>query len=366
VSLQFHVERELGPFSYGASLDADRELVVLFGHSGAGKSLTLQFTAGLMQPGHGRIVVSGTTVFDSAAGIDLPPQQRRVGYVVQSLAVFPHMDVASNVAFGMEGGRADRQTRVRDLLELMGLEGYGDRMPRTLSGGQLQRVALARALGRDAKLLLLDEPFSALDESLRETMRRELLRLRADLGLTILFVTHDLREAHLLADRLAVFDQGRILQFDRRDDVFRRPASRRVAELTGVRNVFPGRLEGRREGGMARVAIDGCVLLAASVDPGARALSSGAAVDVAIRPERINLRRGPGGPPEPPNLLPASIVEDLGYGASHTLRMESDTGLPFEVDIAARPYEVLGVASQRRWLVEFPPEDLHVMPAIPR
>jgi ABC-type Fe3+/spermidine/putrescine transport system ATPase subunit len=197
-------------------------------------------------------------------------------------------------------------------------------------------------------------------------MRRELLRLRADLGLTILFVTHDLREAHLLADRLAVFDQGRVLQFDQREEVFHRPASRRVAELTGVRNVFPGRLEGWPEPGIARVAIDGCVLLAASAAPEARLLPPGSSVDVAIRSERVNLRRGPGGPPEPPNLLHAAVVEDLAYGPSHTLRMESTTGLPFEVDIAARPYEVLGVASQRQWLVEFPPEDLHVMPAIPR
>ncbi|MEX2031295.1 MAG: ATP-binding cassette domain-containing protein, partial [Dehalococcoidia bacterium] len=225
MTLEFEARLRLGEFQYDAAFEADAEVVVLFGHSGAGKSVTLQAVAGLVRPDSGRIVLGGQPLFDATRGIDLSPQDRGVGYVVQELALFPHLSVAENVAFGARGSRADRRARTAPLLSRLGLEGFADRMPASLSGGQQQRVALARALARDVPLLLLDEPFSALDESLRRTLRAELLRLRADLGLTVVFVTHDLREAHLLADRLAVFDQGRILQFDRRDEVFRHPAS---------------------------------------------------------------------------------------------------------------------------------------------
>jgi ABC-type sulfate/molybdate transport systems ATPase subunit len=358
VSLRFSAQLRLGLFDYDAAFDADGEIVVLFGHSGAGKSVTLQAIAGLVRPASGRIAVDGLTVFDAAAGIDLPPQQRNVGYVVQDLALFPHMNVAQNVAFGIRPG-LDRDVRTRALLALFGLSGFERRMPRSLSGGQQQRVALARALARDARVLLLDEPFSALDESLRSSLRRELLRLRAELGLTIVFVTHDLREAHLLADRLAVFDQGRILQFGPREDVFRRPASRRVAELTGVSNVLGGRVL-EASGGAWRVEVAGLPLLCS---PNGAAARPGAPVDLAIRAERVNLRR-PSAVGETPNVFAARIVEEFAYGSSHSLRFEpAGAGPAVEVEIASRPYDVLGVAHQKEWFVELPPEDLHLMPA---
>jgi ABC-type sulfate/molybdate transport systems ATPase subunit len=356
MSLEFEVECRLGGFGYAASLAAENELVVLFGHSGAGKSLTLQFIAGLLRPDRGRIVVAGATVFDSAAGVSLPPQQRRAGYVVQDLALFEHMSVEENVAFGLPAGR-DRRTRVHQLLQLLDLEGFENRRPRTLSGGQRQRVALARALAREAPLLLLDEPFSALDDSLRHAMRRELLRLRSELGLTILFVTHDLREAHFLGDRLAVFDGGRVLQFDERETVFRRPLTRRVAELTGVANLLEARVVAVEEtgplvdagGAILRCGTSGC------------SLQPGQAVDVAIRAERVILRRvEPAG--QARNQMEAVIAQESAYGSSHTLSLTPvGAGVPLEVELGARPYEVLGVAGRKRWTVELPPEDLHVM-----
>ncbi|MFN0147186.1 MAG: ABC transporter ATP-binding protein, partial [Dehalococcoidia bacterium] len=176
MSLDFQATMRLGAFDYAAAFKAEQEIVVLFGHSGAGKSVTLQVAAGLLRPRSGRVVIDGTLVCDTEAGVHLPPQRRNVGYVVQELALFPHMTVAENVAFGMRG--SERESRVNALLSLLDLEGFGERRPLTLSGGQRQRVALARALGRDARVLLLDEPFSALDESLRASLRVELLRLR--------------------------------------------------------------------------------------------------------------------------------------------------------------------------------------------
>ncbi len=357
MTLTVDVRARIGTFDYHAAFEADREIVVLFGHSGAGKSVTLQTIAGLIRPDIGRITIDDETVFDSPSHVNLPPQQRNVGYVVQDLALFPHMTVRENIAFGVPS-TADRNSRVAELLSLLGLAGFEQRKPRTLSGGQQQRVALARALARDARVLLLDEPFSALDESLRSSLRRELLRLRRELGLTIVFVTHDLREAHLLADRLAVFDEGKVLQFAPRDDVFRRPASRRVAELTGVSNVFEGTIVGQSDG-RTLVAVNGTQF---ACSPGIANGTAGQLVDVAIRAERVNLRRAEAGTGVD-NLLRMHIVEEFAFGSSHTLRLEPlDAGPSVEVEIASRPYEVLGVAEHKDWTVELPAEDLHVMP----
>jgi ABC-type Fe3+/spermidine/putrescine transport system ATPase subunit len=190
---------------------------------------------------------------------------------------------------------------------------------------------------------------------LRASLRRELLRLRRDLGLTIVFVTHDLREAHLLADRFAVFDDGRLLQVDGREEVFRRPVSRRVAELTGVGNIFEARVKALGE--CPAVEAGGAVLRCAP-PPGVEA---GEIVDVAIRAERVILRRLPADANEP-NLIDATIAEEFAYGSSHTLHFDPvRAGVPLEVEIAARPYEVLGVAEQRHWMLELPPADLHIM-----
>jgi molybdate transport system ATP-binding protein len=227
VTLEFDASLRLGDFSYEGAFSAREEILVLFGHSGAGKSVTLQMIAGLLAPSFGRIVIDSQTVFDSGAKINVRPQDRQVGYVVQDLALFNHLTVRKNIEFGLPPEASP--SRVDALIAMLGLGGLENRRPRSLSGGQQQRVALARALAREGRLLLLDEPFSALDESLRSSLRRELLRLRHELGLTIVFVTHDLREAHLLADQLAVFDQGRLLQVGPRETVFRRPRARRVA-----------------------------------------------------------------------------------------------------------------------------------------
>ena len=167
VTLQLDISARLGDFHYEAAIDAAHEVVVLFGHSGAGKSLTLQFAAGLMRPDSGHITINGVPVFDAPRRLDLPPQQRGVGYVVQDLALFPHLTVGQNIAFGVPRG-SDASARVDGLVSLLHLQGLEGRKPATLSGGQQQRVALARALARDARLLLLDEPFSALDDALLE------------------------------------------------------------------------------------------------------------------------------------------------------------------------------------------------------
>ncbi len=349
MSLRADFRAQIGAFRLNVALAADDELVVLYGHSGAGKTLTLSAIAGLVRPVSGVIEIGGRAAYDANRGIDLPPQQRHVGYVIQDATLFPHLDVRSNVMLGVERD-PEAARRFGELRELLSIEGLDERRPHELSGGQQQRVALARALVRPTEVLLLDEPFSALDEALREDLRAELLRLRREYGLPILFVTHDLREAHLLADRVAVIDGGRVLQFGPRDEVFRHPSSRRVAELTGIRNRFEGSVDGDH------VVVAGLALRAA-MPPGANG-----AVDVVIRAERCNLRRVDPDAELPENCFVASLVDELAFGNTHTLRLEPEgAGPPVEIEVAARPYEVLGVASRQRWVVELPADDLHVM-----
>jgi len=358
LSVQF--QRRLGSFSLDVEFSAAPGITVLFGHSGSGKSMTLKSIAGLARPDSGRIEFDGRALFDSRAGVNLPPHRRASGLVTQGNTLLPHLDVRQNIEFGIHHlPRDERATRSAELIGLLGLSGFESRRPRSLSGGQQQRVALARALARRSRLLLLDEPFSALDDALRNAMRRELLRLRSELGLTILFVTHDLREAHFLADRIAVFDAGRVLQLGPREEVFRHPASRRVAELTGVANIWPGVVMDVSGEGVT-VAVSGAALLAGS---GTHAVAPGDQVDVMVRAERVNLRRDMQASSGPMNLLPASIVAEFAYGATHVLQLQPEgPGPRVEVEIAARPYSVLDIPARRLFNLEIDPRDIHVVP----
>ena len=346
------IQKRLGAFQLDVQFDADRETVVLFGRSGSGKSRSLAAISGLMRPDSGRIVVGGEVVFDSTSGVNLPPQQRSLGYLFQQVGLFPHMTVDQNIGYPLGGWeRTARTRRVEDLKGLLRIEDLGARYPDQMSGGQQQRVALARALARPVRALLLDEPFSALDEALRADLRAELIRLRGDLDVPIVCVTHDLREAHLLADRIAVVEEGRVLQFAPRTDVFQRPASRRVAELTGVGNIF----QARGLGG-TQVEIGGQPF---DVDA---PVEVGLLVDVAIRAERCLLRRVDPAAAPPANCFVAEIISELAFGNSYTIRLQATGPGPLvDIEIASHPYEVLGIATRKQWVVELPAADLHVM-----
>lgn len=208
-----------GEFSLDASLEvAEGEFVALFGASGVGKTTLLRCIAGLEQPEQGSIVVRGETWLDSAARLNLPPQQRRVGYMFQDYALFPNMTVRGNLEFALRKG-AD-QKRINELLELMALGELQHRKPDSLSGGQKQRVALARALISEPRLLLLDEPFSALDAEMRSRLHDEILRLQKHFGITTVIVSHDVSEVCKLTSRVMMMEAGRIVQQGKPIDVF--------------------------------------------------------------------------------------------------------------------------------------------------
>jgi putrescine transport system ATP-binding protein len=221
----------------GVDLDiAAGEIFALLGPSGCGKTTLLRCLGGFEAPDAGRILLDGADV------TGVPPWDRPVNTVFQSYALFPHLSVAANVGFGLDGlglSASARADRVREMLALVRLEGFEDRRPAALSGGQRQRVAIARALARHPKVLLLDEPLSALDAKLREETRLELVELQARLGIAFVFVTHDQDEAMAIADRVGVMEKGRLVQVAPPAELYERPATRFVAQFVGRINLFP-------------------------------------------------------------------------------------------------------------------------------
>ncbi len=224
-----------------ASMDVRRgEIVALLGPSGCGKTTLLRVVAGFERADVGDVYIGESHV--DGSGFSVPPDRRRVGMVFQDYALFPHLNVSANVAFGLVRGPA-RAERVREVLTFVGLDGFADRYPHQLSGGQQQRVALARALAPQPEVILLDEPFSNLDSRLRAQVRSEVRQILVLAGTSALFVTHDQEEALSLADRVAVMWSGRILQVGAPSEVYRRPSSREVAAFVGEAEFIPGNLD---------------------------------------------------------------------------------------------------------------------------
>ena len=222
---------------------APGEVLALVGPSGSGKSTLLRSIAGLYKPDTGIIRCGETVWFDSTQNINIPTAARRVGMVFQNFALFPHLNALDNIAEAMlDYPKNERIERARSWLARVHLLGLEKRLPRQLSGGQQQRVALARALAREPKVLLLDEPFSAVDRRTRESLYDELAELRAELNMPVLLVTHDLDEATLLADRMSILNVGKTLQTDTPDQLLAAPHDAEVAKLMGMRNVFRGRV----------------------------------------------------------------------------------------------------------------------------
>jgi putative spermidine/putrescine transport system ATP-binding protein len=296
------------------------EFVTLLGPSGSGKTTTLRIIAGFTQPDEGTVVLDGQDL------TRVPPHRRGIGMVFQNYALFPHMTVAGNIAFPLEMRRvpkAERAKLVEEALRLVRLEGLGDRYPRQLSGGQQQRVALARALVFHPSLLLMDEPLGALDKKLREALQLEVMRVSHQLGLTVVYVTHDQEEALVMSDRIAVYSHGRIAQIGTGEELYERPATLFVADFIGESNIFRGTL--RPADGVVETEVGP---VRAQPEAWARDdLRAGGRGAVVVRPERMWIRA-----PEAP-------------------ARETDAAA-----LRGRIREVIYLGSTRKYVVELSPE----------
>ncbi len=291
------------------------EFFALLGPSGCGKTTLLRMIAGFEQPNVGRLTLDGDDM------TSVPPNRRPVNMVFQSYAVFPHMTVADNVAYGLVvtgTPKAEIGPRVDEALHMVRLEGYGSRKPNQLSGGQRQRVALARALIKRPKVLLLDEPLSALDRKLREEMQLELVRLQHEVGITFVIVTHDQEEALSMADRIAVMDQGKLLQVAPPGELYDQPNCRMVADFIGKTNFFDATVTSASQG----------ELTIASADLGELCLPDDGEgigkVEIAVRPEKIDLFREQ---PQTTGIIRQGTIDQQAFfgEASHVyIRLPSD------------------------------------------
>lgn len=339
------------------------EVLALVGPSGSGKSTVLRCVAGLHRPAEGRISCDMEVWYERPGRTSWPTHRRRVGYVFQDYALFPHMTALENVTAALAQLPRDRRPgRARDLLARVNLAGLEDRRPAALSGGQRQRVAVARALARDPKVLLLDEPFSAVDRVTRLRLYRELAELRQGLQIPVILVTHDLDEAAMLADRICILHRGKTLQAGPPDEVMNRPSSVEIARLVDQRNLFEGRMvEHRAERGQSLVEWGGR-MLEARYQPGFRpgepvAWVAPSAFIVLHRRDRPS--RG-----ERENPV-AGTVESLiavGETAMLTLRLDDDGGHPLHLTIPAHVAKRNGIETGVRATASLLAEGIHLMP----
>jgi molybdate transport system ATP-binding protein len=311
-------------------------MVALVGPSGSGKTTILRCIAGLYRPAWGEIACHGEIWLDTTSGVELPPQHRRVGLVFQHYALFPHLTAQGNISAALRHvPRNKRASRASELLALVGLQGLDDRRPAALSGGQQQRVAVARALARDPAVLLLDEPFSAVDQVTRRKLQRELVRLRRAVRIPILLVTHDLEEAAALADRVVALHRGRTLQEGPPREVMSRPVSAEVARLLDLRNVFDGHVvEHRLEVGLTLFRWCGRTLEARHQP----AFDPGASIAWLVPPGGIVLhRRDRPSRGEHENPLPGTVAEVviLGDMAHVTFLVDGEEDAPLAFSVPA-------------------------------
>jgi spermidine/putrescine transport system ATP-binding protein len=290
------------------------EFFTLLGPSGCGKTTLLRLIAGFESPSAGQILLDGQDITEE------PPNRRPVNTVFQSYALFPHLSVAQNIAFGLQmlgRPRAEVRATVAEMLALVRMEAMADRRIGQLSGGQQQRVALARALAPKPRVLLLDEPLSALDLKLRKEMQTELKRLQLETGITFVFVTHDQEEALTMSDRVAVMNAGRLLQTGTPREIYNRPANRFVAGFIGESNFLEATLV-RVDAGAAIVLMPGGVQMSVAAVPG---LAAGQKVTLAVRPEQVRLC-----PAGSSGCVPATVTGTVYFGTDTLCHLKLDTG----------------------------------------
>ena len=345
-----------GPLISVDSLEiAGAGVTVLFGPSGSGKTTILRCLAGLERPDTGEIIFGGEKWFSNGKTL-VPPRLRQVGFVPQDYSLFPHLTVAGNIAYGLQGrSDAEKNSRVAELVSWLGLEDLVARRPAELSGGQQQRVALARAVARHPKLLLLDEPLTALDTPTRQKLRNELRRLLRQLNIPTIVVTHDRLEALSLGDHLVLLDQGRIVQRGPVQEVFSRPASLAVAGIVAVETVQPGRVL-ELQAGLATLLVGNARLRAVATD-----LPPGTAdVFVCIRAEDVMLSNDTTQHSSPRNRLSATVRAIVDEGPM--TRVELNCGFPLTAALTRQACEEMELKEGATILALIKAPQIHLVP----
>lgn len=351
-------KKEIEPsFTLAAEFEVGDELVVFLGHSGCGKTTTLRCIAGLEKPDRGEIQVNGKIYLDCHKRINLPVQQRSLGYVFQNYALFPHMDVKTNITYGLNGWHEeDKKKRMKEMLQLLNIEGLEDRYPAQLSGGQKQRVALARALAPKPDILLLDEPFSALDMIVRMKLRERIKRIQKELMIPVLFITHNPVEAFTLADRIVVFHEGNVQQIGAPNDVFYNPKNRYVAELVGVSNIFDEAVVVDDTKPDLTLIKDGNMNI---VTMRHASFKKGDKVSWGIRPENVILLTS-NNPSDinSGNCFNGVVTSIVNKGSSKLVAVELDTyGKMMIAEVSNMAFDKLDLNIRSRCIVRFAPKD---------
>ena len=341
--------RENASFVLDVSLDAPPGITILFGPSGAGKSTLLDCLSGLVRPDAGRIVVGARVFFDSALRIDVPPQKRRIAYVFQSLALFPHLTVEQNIEYGLRGvPDRDRQNRVEEILEAFGVRNLRKRKPAEISGGERQRTALARSLVTEPRLLLLDEPLTGLDAELQAAIVGDLRVWNAAKGIPVLYVTHRREEVDALGERVIAMDNGRVVGRGAPMEVLDAPRRKRLAQAAGFENLLDATvLDLREQDGVMRLRLGES---ACEIEVPLAHASAGDRVQVAIRAGDILLASEPPRGLSARNVLEGRMASLEQRGTLWVARV--DCGATFVVHLTPGAVRTLDLAAQKPvWLV---------------
>lgn len=359
--LDAHIKKQLGSgnghaLTIDVNVRAAGGITVLFGASGAGKTSILRAIAGIIRPDQGRITLGDKTYFDSTAGVNLPMQKRKIGYVFQNHTLFPHLTAEQNALYGARAdSRLSTRERVRELFSALGIQKTAARYPHELSGGEQQRVALARALATDPRIMLLDEPLSAVDVATRSRLLEEISAIQKRTGIPFLYVTHNHSEAVRLGNAMIVIDEGKVVQEGSPLEIFNAPRTAPVARVVGAENVFVGRiLRHQPEDGMTEIDVHSCLMEAPY-----NSLPIGSTVTVGIRSEDIIVSREHITHTSARNVLPGVI--------KHIIRDVDKTelvvfcGIDFKVSVTQAAVRALGLEAGSKVYLLIKARALHLL-----